>query len=134
MKGIDPFVAEILLIATVFAVFTIAFVSLTSFVENKTGENIKKAERAKCFSLAKIAITSVTKDTIVILNKGNVELFNISVFVDDIKIGSFEKLNILEAKSINFNRLNNKSVFVSAFCSDIAFSTSCKEFDFCWIE
>ncbi|MEM5874859.1 MAG: hypothetical protein QW641_02955 [Candidatus Aenigmatarchaeota archaeon] len=134
MKGIDPFVAEILLIATVFAVFTIIFISLTGFLESKSEEDIKKAERAKCFSSAKIAITSVTKDTIVILNKGNVELFNISVFVDSIKVGSFEKLNILEAKSINFDRLNNKSVFVSAFCSDISFSTSCKEFDFCWIE
>ncbi|MCS7123576.1 MAG: hypothetical protein RMJ17_03330 [Candidatus Aenigmarchaeota archaeon] len=134
MKAIDPFVAEVILISVVFFLSALIFISLTTIAEEKSKENIKKAEVAKCLSLAKIKIISVTESTIVILNQGNIELFNISIFVNDTKIGSFDKMNILEIKTLNFNRLNNKSVFTTAYCGGIFISSSCEEKESCWID
>jgi len=132
MKGLDPLIAEIMLIAIVVSVATIVFIFFSSFSTELTEKELKKSNEAKCFSNARIKIISVTENKITIINNGMLNLTNVTISADIGIVNKIDSISVNEIKVLDFYRLNNKSVTVSAFCDSFVVFYKCDINMDCW--
>lgn len=132
MKGLDPLIAEVLLVVIVLTAASLIFTFLTGFSQKRTQE-IERQQAVECYTYSKIRIIYVTNNKIIFSNMGSFPLTNISISADGNTIYNLDILNPNEIKSIDFYRGNNKTIIVSGFCKNsVNIFAICQEYSNCW--